>query len=132
MNEEPRKIITKTMTVIKNYKEVFDFFENVKNWETGGALRSISKGNDGWWSFQTPSGNAKVKIHSNREFGILDHDFIGGGITWNVHARIVPNGKGSTISWTFICPENMSEEEFEEQLKNFDMEIINWKKALGS
>ena len=130
MSKEPKKTIVKTMTVNKNHKDVFDFFENVKNWETGGALRSITKGNDGWWTFQTSYGSAKARVRSNKEFGILDNDFIGGGMTWDVYARVIPNGKGSTMTWTFICPENMPEAQFEEQMKNFDMEIRGWKKAL--
>jgi hypothetical protein len=132
MSKEPRKVIVKTMTVNRDSSKVFDFFENVKNWETGGALRNITKGNDGWWTFQTPVGSAKVKLRPNKELLTLDHDFVGSGITWDVYSRIIPNSKGSTTIWTFVCPDNMKEDQFEEQLRNFDMEIKGWKKSLES
>ena len=119
MSKEPRKVIVKTMTVNRNSSKVFDFFENVKNWETGGALRDITKGYDGWWTFQTPVGNGKVKLRSNKELLTLDHDFVAGSFTWDVYSRIIPNGKGSTMIWTFVCPENVAEDQFEVQLKKF-------------
>jgi hypothetical protein len=69
--------------------------------------------------------------------GILDHDFIvaggrgAGGNKWTVFCRVTPNESGSTMSWLFLCPEGMSQEQFEGQLNNsFDKEIEGWKKAL--
>ena len=60
----------------------------------------------------------------------MDHVFIGGGLEWHVSVRIIPNEDGSTVSWTFIKPEGVSEDQFEKQLANFDSEISNWNSAL--
>jgi hypothetical protein len=126
-----RKVITKVMTVKSDVTQVFDFFENIKNIEYGGALKSIHKDENGWWNCDSPTGKAKIKIsHYNREFGILDHVFIAGGIEWNVYVRIVPNLNGSTTIWIFTRPDGLGEEEFEAQLKGFDSEIAGWKSAL--
>jgi hypothetical protein len=76
------------------------------------------------------TGKSKLKQRSIHEFGILDHHFIGGGLEWDVHTRIIPNHKGSTTIWAFVRPDGLTEEQFEEQLKGFDMEIDNWIKAL--
>lgn len=129
-DSKPRKVIIKSLTTDRTTKEVFDFFENVKNMETGGALKSITKGEDGWWACETPVGRAKIKTRPQREFGILDHIFVGGGIEWNVFVRIVPNQEGSTTTWTFIKPDGLTHLQFEEQLKMFDTEILGWKNAL--
>jgi hypothetical protein len=51
---------------------------------------------------------------------------LNGMCTLGVH----PNGNGSTITWTFIKPDGLSDEQFKEQLKNFDSEIDAWRKAL--
>jgi hypothetical protein len=51
-------------------------------------------------------------------------------IEWNVYVRVLPNGNGSTITWTFIKPDGLSDEQFKEQLKSFDSEIDAWRKAL--
>ena len=129
---KPRKIIIKSLTSERSFGEVFDFFENVKNMESGGALKSITKGADGWWECDTPVGKAKIKTLPNRESGILDHIFVGGGIEWNVFVRIVPNQEGSTTTWTFIKPDGLTDDQFEEQLKNFDIEIVGWKNTIAS
>ena len=119
------------MTVEKGVDKVFDFFGNIKNMEIGGAIKSVTKGDDGWWTFEhIVAGKSKMKQISVREFGILDHQFIGGGLEWYVYTRIIPNQNGSTTTWTFIRPDGLTEEQFEEQLKGFDNEIDLWKMAL--
>ena len=128
----PRSVIVKTMVTIKDVKTTFDFFMNLKNWETGGALKNMRKDNDDWWLCDSPLGEAKIRIRSNEKFGILDHDFIGGGGKWTVFSRVTPNESGSTVSWLFIRPEDITQEQFEGQLQNFDNEIENWQKALES
>ena len=47
-------------------------------------------------------------------------------LEWHVFVRIIPNEDGSTVSWTFIRPDGISEK----QLANFDSEISDWKSAL--
>ncbi|HZB17777.1 MAG TPA: hypothetical protein VE445_11475, partial [Nitrososphaeraceae archaeon] len=51
-NNNLRKVITKMLTVDKGVEEVFDFFENIKNMEIGGSIKSVTKGDDGWWTFE--------------------------------------------------------------------------------
>ena len=129
----PRKVIVKTMTVSRSTDTVFDFFENLKNVESGGVFKDITRGEDGWWKFNTPTGEAKLKIErAVRELGILDHVFVGNGLVWQVYVRIVPNQHGSTTSWTFIRPDGLNDKQFEEQLAVFDIEIEGWKKGLKS
>jgi hypothetical protein len=138
MEEEirtPKPVIVKTMTVNKKTDVVHNFFENMKYMEMGGAIRpgSLREGNDGWWIFDhNVAGESRMKHRSIPEFGILDHIFIGGGLKWHVFVRIIPNEDGSTVIWTFINPDGLSENQFEKQLINFDTEISNWKSALES
>jgi hypothetical protein len=129
----PRRVIVKTMTVSRSTDIVFEFFKNVKNIETGGILKDITKEEDGWWRFNTPAGEAKLKLNRvEQELGVIDHVFVGGGLVWQVYVRIVPNQHGSTASWTFIRPDGLNDKQFEEQLAAFDIEIEGWKKALES
>jgi len=127
----PRKVIVKTMTVNRSVNTVFEFFENVKNMESGGILKDIRKGEDDWWKFHTPTGEAKLKLSRvEQELGVIDHIFVGNGLVWHVYVRIVPNQHGSTASWTFIRPDGLNDKQFEEQLAAFDIEMEGWKKAL--
>ena len=126
----PRKVIVKIMTVSRSADTVFEFFKNIKNMESGGILKDITKEN-GWWKFNTPTGEAKLKLDRvEQELGVIDHVFVGSGLVWQVYIRIVPNQQGSTASWTFIRPDGLDDKQFEEQLAVFDIEIEGWKKAL--
>ena len=118
-SDAPRKVVVK-----RGIDDVFGFFENIKNMEIGGAIKSVVKGEDGWWTFEhVMAGKSKIRSRTNKEFGILDHIFVGGGIEWNVYVRIVPNQSGSTTTWTFVRPDGLSDEDFESQLKGYDSEI---------
>ena len=91
----------------------------------------MKKRDDGWWTFEhSIAGKSKMKHKLSREFGIIDHVFIGGGLEWNVFVRVVPNQSGSTISWIFMRPNGLNDDQFEDQLKTFDVEINQWKMAL--
>jgi hypothetical protein len=128
----PRKVVIKMMTVKRGIDDVFGFFENMKNMEIGGAIKSVAKGKDGWWTFEhVIAGKSKIRSRTNKEFGILDHVFVGGGIEWNVYVRIVPNQSGSTTTWTFVRPDGLSDEDFESQLKGYDSEIAGWTRVLN-
>lgn len=119
------------MITTKSVDEVFDFFANMKNMELGGAIRSMEKFDDGWWIFDhSVLGKSRMKHTLSREFGIIDHVFIGGGLEWKVFVRVVPNQSGSTTCWTFMRPDRLSDGQFEEQLKMFDVEIDHWRTAL--
>lgn len=130
----PRKVIVKTMTVNRSTDTVFEFYKNVKNMESGGLLKDITKREeDGWWKFHTPAGEAKLKLSRiEQELGVIDHVFVGNGLVWHVYVRIVPNQHGSTTSWIFIRPDGLDDKQFEEQLAAFDTETEGWKKALES
>src|SRR5919198_2925739 len=129
----PKQVIVKTMTVNKGTDVVHNFFENMKYMQISGAIEpsSLRKEEDGWWKFNHHSaGEARIKQKSVPEFGILDHVFIGAGLEWHVFVRIIPNNYGSTVTWTFIRPDGLDNEQFEKQLDNFETEIGNWKAAL--
>ncbi len=119
----------------KNKDTVFNFFEDPKNLEIGGAINNIIKDKDDWYAFNhIVAGNARLKIVvKDRELGILDHLFEGGGgLSWTVYVRTISNGYGSTTTWTFLKPDGLTDMQFEEQLKGFDVEVENRNKHLSS
>jgi hypothetical protein len=127
----PKEVVIKDMTCTRSVDYVYDFMQDVRNWETGGILKSITRSeNDSWWTCDTPIGKAQIYCEPNKECRILDHVFVAGNIKWNVYVRVIPNGTGSTTSWTFLRPEGLDKGQFEEQLKGFDSEFVGWKKAL--
>lgn len=73
---------------------VFDFFENAKNLELGGIINNVVKDRDDWYTFNhVVAGNTRIKIAAkDRKLGVLDHLFVGGGLSWTVYVRIIDNG----------------------------------------
>jgi hypothetical protein len=129
---QPVKVIVKTMTVTKSTNEVYSFFQNMKSLEMGGEISSLQESDDGWWTFNHASaGRSKMK-HTNSvaECGILDHIFVGGGLTWNVFVRTIPNKDAPTTMGAFEKPDGLTDSQSEEQIKNFESEIDKWKLAL--
>jgi hypothetical protein len=129
-NGNPVDAIVKIMTCSRTPEDVFDFFQDVKNWESGGIITSVTKVDNDLWTCSTPAGKAKIKSIPEKESLILDHIFIVGDITWNVYVRILANNKGSTTVWTFLKPDNLTPRQFQEQLIGFDREIDGWKRRL--
>jgi len=129
---EPKKTIVKIMVSEKSKDSVFKFFENAKNLEIGGAISNIIKDSDDWYIFDhIVTGSARLKIISkDTELGILDHLFEGEGLSWIVYVRIINNGYGSTTTWTFLKPDGLTDTQFEEQLKGFDIEVEKWNNHL--
>lgn len=131
--KEPRSVIVKTFVADKEPTKVLEFLLNVKNWEYGGVQRNISKADGDWWNTESSFGKARIRLRPNREFGIFDHDYSARGREWTVYCRVTPNERGSTISFQFIRPEGMPQQEFESQLgSSFESEMENLKKAIES
>lgn len=131
--KEPRSVIVKTFVVDKEPEKVFDFFLDVKNWEYGGVQKNVSKAEGDWWNTESPLGKARIRIRPDRELGIFDHDYVAKDRAWTVYCRVTPNERGSTVSFLFVRPDGMSQEEFESQLgSSFEEEMRNLKKAIES
>lgn len=131
--DAPESVMVKALVVERDVDTVFDFFTDISNWESGGALKNTKKKDDGTWLADTPLGQANITLRPNKEFGIFDHVFVSGGAEWNVYCRVTPNRSGSTVTWMFIKPDNMSKIEFENQLgARFDSELEGYKEALLS
>jgi len=87
---------------------------------------NAKKQDDGSWSFTTPRGPAKMRFHENKEFGILDHEFVDDEVRWQVPMHVVQNGSASEVIITLFKPSNFSDGPFSERMKEMEkvMEIM--------
>jgi len=85
---------------------------------------------DGWWSFSTPRGNARLKFNENKSLGILDHIFIDKESKWNVPMRIVSSGNESEVIITLIKPDELTDEQFNERMIEIEQVFGNMKKII--
>ncbi|MFB5613050.1 MAG: hypothetical protein ACE5RL_07085 [Nitrosarchaeum sp.] len=85
---------------------------------------------DGWWSFSTPRGIAKLKFKENKSLGILDHMFIDQDSKWDVPMRVVSNGDESEVIITLIKPNELTSEQFDERMIEIEQVFGNMKKII--
>ncbi|PIN96810.1 MAG: hypothetical protein COU45_05915 [Nitrosopumilus sp. CG10_big_fil_rev_8_21_14_0_10_33_7] len=85
---------------------------------------------DGWWSFSTPRGNARLKFKENHSLGILDHVFIDQDSQWDVPMRIVSSGEESEIVITLIKPDELTDEQFDNRMVEIEQVFENMKKII--
>jgi hypothetical protein len=84
----PKEVVVKVMTCTKSVAVVYDFLQDVKNWETGGILKSITRSGNNSWTCDTPVGKAQIYCEPNNKCSILDHVFVAGNIKWDVYVRV--------------------------------------------
>ena len=99
---------TLTFTVKRETGDTFDAILN----SPPKMIQDATKSSDGWWSFTTPRGPAKLKFSENRSLGILDHMYVDEQANWQVPMRVVSNGDYSEVIITVIKPDEITDEEF--------------------
>ena len=103
---------TITFSVNRKTAETFDAILNIPPKMMPDAIKS----NDGWWSFTTIRGPAKLKFNENRQLGILDYQFVDNEAKWNVPMRVISNGNDSSVITTIIKPDGISDQSFDERM----------------
>ena len=87
---------------------------------------------DGWWSFSSLHGKARLKFNENKSLGILDHQYIDEQSSWNVPMRIVSSGDFSEVVITLNKPDELSDEQFDQRVSEIDMMITTMKNIIES
>ncbi len=112
--------------------KVYAFLSDPLNWPEYAVvnLRSVSPGRDGWFKAVTRFGEGEIKVNGVKEFGILDHVWRDPQASWQVFARVVPNGEGSTVMMTLFQPPVMTDQQFNDAMKEMDTEMAKLKEIL--
>ena len=121
-------IRSRTISILVN-KKTGDTFDAILNCPPK-MMPDAKMNSDGWWSFSTPRGNAKLKFNENKSLGILDHMFIDKDSKWDVPMRIVPSGDESEIIITLIKPDEITDEQFNERMIEIEQVFLNLKKII--
>ena len=87
---------------------------------------------DGSWSFSTPRGNASLKFMENKSLGILDYLYTDNEASWNVPMKVVPSGNESEVIITIKKPEMLTDEQFDERMKEIGIVFSDLKKIIES
>ena len=120
------RVRTITFSVNKKTGDVFDAILNIPP----KMMPDAKKNNDGWWSFTTPWGPGKLKFNENKQFGILDHQFVEDEAKWNVPMRVISHGDESEVMITLIKPNTISDQLFDERMNEMEKMMLDMKKIL--
>ena len=117
---------TITFSVNRKTAETFDAILNIPPKMMPDAIKNI----DGWWSFTTLRGPAKLKFNENRQLGILDYQFIDNEAKWNVPMRVISNGNDSSVITTIIKPDGISDQSFDERMIEIEKIMESMKQII--
>lgn len=117
---------TITFTVNRKTAEAFDAILNMPP----KMMPDATKLDDGWWSFTTPWGPAKLKFNEDRRLGILDHQFVDNDAKWDVPMRVVSKGDDSEVITTIIKPDGISDQTFDERMQEIEKIMLSMKQVI--
>jgi len=87
---------------------------------------------DGWWSFTSLHGKARLKFNENKSLGILDHQYVDEESSWNVPMRVVSSGNFSEVVITLNKPDELSDEQFDQRISEIGEMIVTMKHIIES
>jgi hypothetical protein len=114
------------MSVSRQTGDVFDAILNAP----AKMMPDAKQNTDGSWSFSTPRGNANLKFKHNKSFGILDHLYEDEETAWDIPMRVVPSGNESEVIVTISKPDNVSDSQFDERMKEVESIFQNLKEII--
>ena len=131
MNKISRSAI-KSVDIAAAPDRIFAFLSDPMNWPRYAVvnLKSVSPGLDGWFNAVTKFGEGQIKVDGVKEFGILDHVWRDPQAAWKVYSRVVPNGEGSTVMMTLFQPPVMTDPQFDQAMKEMDIEMAKLKELM--
>jgi len=112
--------------------KAYAFLSNPLNWPDYAVvnLRSVSPGQNGWFKAVTKFGEGELKVNGVKELGVFDHVWKDPQATWQVYSRVVPNGEGSTVMMTLFQPPVMTDQQFDQAMKDMEIEMRKLKEIL--
>jgi ketosteroid isomerase-like protein len=124
----------KSVDIQTPLERAFGFLANPMNWPLYAEvnLRSVRPGDNGWYKIVSKYGEGEIKLSPVKELGICDHQWRDPQASWTVPLRIVANGDGVTVRMTFFQPPVMTDQQFDQAMKEMDIEMNKLKEILES
>ncbi len=121
-----------SVSINRSWNDVYDFVSNGDNfgqWASGLGQKFRRAGNE--WVAQGPLGTVKVRIAKRNQFGVADHDVVlETGVTVHNPIRVIPNGTGSTVTFTLLRMAAVSEQKFNDDAKAVENDLLSLKAVL--
>ncbi len=123
---------TLSVSIARDPGKVYDFASDLRNlpkWAGAFCLSIENKG--GEWIAQTPQGPVSIRIAGKNSLGILDHYVIPApGVEIYVPMRVVANGSGSEVLFTLFRRPEVTDAEYEQDVKWVERDLAGLKAVL--
>lgn len=114
------------MSVNRKTGDVFDAILN----SPPKLMPDASQNKDGSWSFTTIRGNASLKFMQNKSLGILNSLYTDNEASWSVPMKVIPSGEESDVIITIQKPDVLTDEQFDERMKEIGIIFADLKKII--
>lgn len=107
--------------------------ENVPRWAAGLAtkMRRVDNQRGEWLAEGGPVGSVRVRFAPPNDLGVADHDVIlGTGVSVHNPIRVVPNGTGSTVTFTLMRQPGVSTRQFNQDANTVQKHLETLKAIL--
>lgn len=120
-----------SISIDRPFQEVYRFASNPENLPDWIAfIKSVSKNGNSWLA-ETDIGDIRIMFVVPNIFGVIDHQVtLAGGETVNNPMRVIANGKGSELIFTLFKIPGRTEEEFNNDAKAVEIDLIMLKKIM--
>jgi len=119
-------------SINRSPNDVYKFISDgskLELWATGLGAHFERDGEQ--WRVQGPLGTVRVQMTAPNDFGVADQIVtLESGITVYNPIRVVPNGAGSTVTFTLMRLAGVSEQQFNDDAKWVEKDLAALKKLL--
>jgi hypothetical protein len=121
-----------SVSINRSWNDVYDFISNgdyFEQWASGLGEKFRRAGDD--WVAQGPLGTVTVRVVQRNGLGVADHDVVlENGVTVHNPIRVIPNGTGSTVTFTLFRMAGVSEQKFNDDAKAVEKDLLSLKAVL--
>ena len=122
-----------SVSIRRSVRDVYAYASNPENlprWASG-LTDAIRREGDVWIAEGGGVGNVRVRFTPPNDLGVLDHDVeLPNGYVAHNPVRVVPNGEGSTVTFTLFRVPGMNDDTFDEDAATVEKDLGTLKGLL--
>jgi hypothetical protein len=128
-----RRSHTISVSIDRPFDEVYDYLVKPANYENWAAVEpgSFKPLDNGDWQGETPDGLRHFRFTPPNNFGVLDHAmFVPGTELLYMPMRIMQNGRGTELTFTFFRRDGMDDVQFASTVEWISTDFLTLKSIL--
>lgn len=124
---------TISLPIDRPFDEVYDYLAKPANFQNWAAVEpgSFKPLDNGDWEGRMPGGLRHIRFMPPNNFGVFDHAvFAPGGPVIFTPMRVLANGRGVEVTFTYLQRDGMTEEQFASSVEWIQTDLLALKSLL--